>query len=70
MPYDMPLVGVAGHLRQQPSLGCVGECLDVHRLMVADSSAFGAPGISFNIEHGDFGNNIRADYETCAFYYA
>jgi hypothetical protein len=69
VPYHMPLVGLAGHVARQASVGCVGQCLDVHRLMIADSMAFGSGGISMNIEHGPVGNNIQADYETSAYYY-
>jgi len=47
----------------------VGSCLGAHRLMVADSMAFGE-GIAFGIEHGPDGNDVQAEYETCTFYYA
>lgn len=72
VPYGMPLVGLAGHVRGEPDLGCVGQCLDIHRFMISDSMAFGEQGISVNIEHGssNIPNTVQAEYETCAFYYA
>lgn len=70
VPYAMPLTGLTTSVYVNTGLSCVGSCLSALRLMLADSQAFGAAGISFNIEHGPVGNNIQADYETCAFYYA
>lgn len=70
MPYAMPMTGVTSSASEAEDLGCKGSCLSVYRLMVGDSQAFPEGGISFNIEHGPDGNNIQADYETCAFYYS
>ncbi|KAJ6442269.1 Non-hemolytic phospholipase C [Purpureocillium lavendulum] len=71
VPYAMPLTGLTtSAYAVAPGMGgCVGSCLAAHRLMVADSQAFG-DGIAFGIEHGPDGNNVQAEYETCAFYYA
>lgn len=68
--YEMPLVGLSGAVKQNADVGCVGRCLDAHRFMLSDSMSFGEEGISFNIEHGPVGNNIQAEYESTAFYYA
>ncbi|UNI22375.1 hypothetical protein JDV02_008270 [Purpureocillium takamizusanense] len=67
--YAMPLTGLTTAAYAAERMGCVGSCLGAHRLMVADSQAFG-DGIAFAIEHGPDGNNVQAEYETCAFYYA
>lgn len=69
VPFDMPLTGLAGHLRQQNSLGCIGQCLDAHRLMLSDSVPFPRDGISFNIQHGPVDNDIACNYETSFYYY-
>ncbi|KAK2617010.1 hypothetical protein QQS21_000101 [Conoideocrella luteorostrata] len=70
VPHAMPFTGLTNTAYGVPSLGCKGSCLSVYRQMLADSQAFPEAGISFNIEHGPDGNNINAEYETCAFYYA
>jgi hypothetical protein len=63
----MPLIGLTGS--ELELLDCVGECLSPLRLFMPESLAF-TDGISMNIEHGPEHNNINADYETTAFYYA
>lgn len=68
VPYAMPMTGLVSS--GYKILDCEGSCLSVYRQMVTDSQAFPEDGISFNIEHGPDGNNIAANYETCAFYYA
>lgn len=70
VPYAMPMTGLTNTAYANKGLGCTGSCLSVYRLMVADSQAFPEAGISFNIEHGPDRNNIQAEYETNAFYYA
>ena len=70
VPFAMPLTGLTITEYAQAPLKCVGSCLSVYRLMMADSMAFGEDGMSFNIEHGPDGNNVAANYETCAFYYS
>lgn len=67
VPYAMPLTGLVSSAYSV--LGVRGSSLSVYRLMIADSMSFGEAGISFNIEHGPDGNNVAADYETCAYYY-
>ena len=67
VPYSMPLTGLTGSELQE--LDCVGECLSPMRLMLPDSLAYD-DGITMNIEHGPEMNNINANYETTAFYYA
>ena len=67
MPYSMPLTGLTGS--EMEVLDCVGECLSPMRLFVPESLAYD-DGISMNIEHGPEHNDINADYETTAFYYA
>ncbi|KAK4092260.1 hypothetical protein Purlil1_3513 [Purpureocillium lilacinum] len=67
--YGMPLTGLTTAAYGAEGMSCVGSCLGAHRLMVADSMAFGE-GIAFGIEHGPDGNDVQAEYETCAFYYA
>lgn len=68
VPYAMPMTGLTAS--GYKILGCKGSCVSMHRQMMADSQAFPEDGISFNIEHGPDGNNIQANYETCAYYYA
>lgn len=68
VPFGLPFTGLT--VSTYGNLGCRGSSLSVYRQMLVDSQAFGADGISFNIEHGPDGNNIPANYETCAFYYA
>lgn len=68
VPYAMPLTGLTGVEIQEGR--CVGSCLSPMRLFMGDSIAFGEEGISMNIEHGFDDNNVNADYETTAFYYA
>ena len=68
VPFGLPFTGLT--VSTYGNLGCRGSCLSLYRQMLVDSQAFGPEGISFNIEHGPDGNNIPADYETCAFYYA
>lgn len=70
VPFHMPLTGLTTHVVEQGSVGCVGECVDARRLMVGDSMSFGGEGISVNIEHGPVGNDVQAEYESTAFYYA
>ncbi|KAF2095799.1 hypothetical protein NA57DRAFT_78579 [Rhizodiscina lignyota] len=67
VPYGMPLTGLTQS--EFEVLDCVGECLSPLRLLIPDSLAFD-DGVSMNIEHGPVGDNINAEYETTAFYYA
>lgn len=67
VPYSMPLGSLTGS--EFEVLDCVGQCVSPLRLMVPESLAYDN-GISMNIEHGPEHNNINADYETTAFYYA
>ena len=69
MPYNMPLTGLAGKTESQNKNGRRDICLDMHRLLVTDSIAFGPEGVSLNFEHGGTGNDDKAEFETTAFYY-
>ena len=67
VPYSMPLCGLPGS--EFEKLDCIGECVSPMRIFVPESLAFD-DGISMNIEHGPIDDNVNADYETTAFYYA
>lgn len=69
MPYNMPLTGLAGKSESPNGSGRKSLCLDMHRLLLADSIAFGHEGVSLNFEHGGVDNDAKATFETTAFYY-